>query len=358
MNQRQIGPSPIASFNKLLISSKPGSVHGEKTKDSIEEKIIDTKFEGERESDTDKMNYGIADISDLIRATFIVDEFKHTAWILDLIKREFPDLIGSLPYYPDRGYRGIHLRTNCIDGLSADLHICTPVQCQINEVSHHLYKDINLCKKLERESVAGAELQAVKEFHDDLDEMSQLLYDFLWKDMRKDKSILLSETVVRSKIATLGSGSAKTDLKRVGKLDANFAQQIQQPSHIIKDGQMNIDTRIVSKHAALAQEFAKDRQRRLVNICNQIANEYEYNKRKGNLEVNITSEQKRIMYAFRNAILVRAMEYASSGIDEPYEAFLNNFTRDIAAIEKNYIFPKFKNKDNWQFITAEGGKNL
>jgi len=297
----------------VRISEDPDSVYGEKTKGSMIEKATrKILIEGDTE-------FRLYQLSDAIRTKTMVDRYEHIPAFLDLLRKAFPDLLGELPHYPKRGYRGIHLGTNRIDGLCADLQVSTALQGIIDNVTHGLYGKL---RQLSPDSMERAQIeQAVK-----------LIYDTYYDN----SNFLENDIKIRSKIVDMGEGFAQTDLTRLPKY---LLRELRKPPFKIKNNRIVMEEDRLDDQAEMMHDFAMSRQPKLTKLSEDIFTEYKRKLRIGDLDPRLTKTQLRINNLFENALGEKIERLRSVGIIDPRKEIRDNYGEVISEIETARVIP-------------------
>ena len=227
---------PVDHTLGVKISHDPDSLCGEKTKESIIEKA-ERKILIDGEPDFTLLN-----LHDPIRATFVVETHEHSPVVLDMFKKPFPDLHGEFTSY-ERGYQGIHLNTNEISGLCADIHITSFTQQLVDNITHALYTK---SRHLEKNSPDRLEIESE----------IKILYDKLFL---KSRSAYMGE-VLQTKLSTLNKNFIPNN---INKLPSVLVKKLIVPPAKMKRGKIILDRERLADQAEMLQEFAKGPQREL-----------------------------------------------------------------------------------------------
>jgi RNase P subunit RPR2 len=270
------GVKTSTELNSEGLKSDPNSAYGEKTAQSIIEKVTRKILNEENEK------YNILHIPDLVRVTVVLEKHSHIPMYLDLLKHEFPDLTGEMTYHPNRGYLGTHLATRSVDGICSDIQIVTPVQRIANTITHKLYQKSRNYPK---------------------DSIEQMLYydkiRDIYKTLWRNTDLLNGDTMTRAKILDFGKNIEQSDTKR---LPVDLVKLLSKSSAVKKKGKSVMNERLLEEQSLAAQGFAVPAQVKFTRINEQIFEQYKDHRRNGRIESADNKNQNYIDRLFKLAL--------------------------------------------------------
>jgi len=344
----------------------PGSLHGEKTVDSMVSKNIrklgavgkpDGSFEIDKRYGKDNFDYRIIgktgsnkdSMCDIIRDKIIAGKFVDVLLLIDIMYESIGEFYGELVHHPKRGYRGNHFSVNNIkgtDGLMAEIQIGTEMQEVLNAITHAFSystsRDTAIDRRDSEKVLEAAEKVKV------LDRASKSIYELIFQ---YDSAFQSVDQMTRAKIIDLlrTESARSNDRKKIADAldpdDKMLRDMVKRPFKKVGSVYV-VDKEIITTQAEQVQEFAQPRQEALNAWCKDIFEKYVARlKRDGSYSPDLTERQEYISRLFDSAIKKRIdaihLDIHSGKIvaEDAEEHFRVNYGEEIDTIQNGLVLP-------------------
>jgi len=234
----------------LDISKLESSLYGEKTSNSIMEKVV------HRITNDNLADYTIGDdMPDLIRCTLHLPSHENIPLMLDILKHKYPDMSGEFQEKENRNYRCTKVGSTIGgNGFASDIHIKSWEQAIVDCLTHKLNK---LAEKTSDSEKYKALMSKMKEMN-----------DILWENINHT----VTDEIIKEKLSKFG-GLPKNNLREyIAEKRPTDLHMLRQPTYNKLSKHFNIFE--LRYQAEIAQAHAQSGQKALLHVCGNAYSEF------------------------------------------------------------------------------------